>query len=89
MKKVSMLLVVITMVTVGLFAVGLGDGWRVARDPENVGKTNGWAIAVRTDAEPVPVPGVIQQTYPYYSGVAWYQPAQPFSPTHTNLVAEG
>ena len=72
MKDGKFLLAVVALATANLFAVELGDGWRVARDPDNAGKTNGWATAVRADAKPVPVPGVIQQTYPYYSGVAWY-----------------
>lgn len=53
-------------------AVEIGGGWSVACDPANVGKTNGWAKAVRADAKSVPVPGVIQQAWPYFSGVAWY-----------------
>ena len=55
-----------------LTAGEIGDGWTLACDPGNVGKTNGWAAAVRQDARPVPVPGVIQQVFPYFSGVAWY-----------------
>ena len=56
--------------TVG--AVELAGGWMLAMDPANAGKTNGWAAAVRPDAKPAPVPGVIQQVYPHSCGVAWY-----------------
>ena len=56
--------------TVG--AVELDGGWTLAMDPANAGKTNGWAAAVRPDAKPAPVPGVIQQVYPHSCGVAWY-----------------
>ena len=53
-------------------AVELDGGWTLAMDPANAGKTNGWAAAVRADAKPAPVPGVIQQVYPHSCGVAWY-----------------
>ena len=53
-------------------AVELDGGWTLAMDPDNAGKTNGWAAAVRLDAKPAPVPGVIQQVYPHSCGVAWY-----------------
>jgi len=53
-------------------AVELDGGWTLALDPGNVGKTNSWAAAARPDAKPAPVPGVIQQVYPRYCGVAWY-----------------
>ena len=53
-------------------AVELVGGWTLAMDPANAGKTNGWAAAVRADAKPAPVPGVIQQVYPHSCGVAWY-----------------
>ena len=63
----------------GLWALALtaaageiNDNWKLALDPSNIGKTNGWAEAVRADACPVPVPGVIQQVYPHACGVAWY-----------------
>ena len=52
-------------------AVELVGGWMIAMDPANAGKTNGWSAAVRADAKPAPVPGVIQQVYPHYCGVAW------------------
>lgn len=53
-------------------AFEINDGWRLAMDPANIGKTNGWASTVRPDARPVPVPGVIQQVFPHECGVAWY-----------------
>ena len=53
-------------------AVELTGGWTLAADPENAGKREGWAAAVRADAKPAPVPGVIQQVFPRHAGVAWY-----------------
>lgn len=68
-----------TIVTVvgGLLAANglageLKSGWLLAVDPQNIGKTNGWASALHAEARTVPVPGVIQQVHPTYSGVAWY-----------------
>ena len=53
---------------------GSMDGtWKIATDPNNVGKVKGWFRA-----GPIPgaldcnVPGVIQQTFPGYHGVVWY-----------------
>ena len=65
----------VPLVSVFVFAahaLEINDGWRLAMDPANVGKTNGWASAVRPEARPVPVPGVIQQVFPHLCGVAWY-----------------
>ena len=70
MKNLFTILVAGGMLAGG--AVELDGGWTLAMDPANVGKTNGWAAAVRADAKPVPVPGVIQQVYPHSCGVAWY-----------------
>lgn len=46
--------------------------WVIARDPDNRGRERGWFKAVPDSAEPTPVPGVIQQVFPNYHGVAWY-----------------
>ena len=37
-------------------AVELDGGWTLAMDPANVGKTNGWAAAMRADASRRPCP---------------------------------
>ncbi len=50
----------------------LNHGWLLAIDPENKGKENGMAKAICPDAKPAPVPGIIQQVYTSYHGVAWY-----------------
>ncbi len=50
------------------------DGpWLLARDPDNIGRQQRWyAAAILPDARPAPVPGIIQQAFPGYHGVAWY-----------------
>jgi len=50
----------------------LCDNWRLIPDPENRGREERWFTTVRPDAQPVPVPGIIQQVFPGYHGVAWY-----------------
>ena len=46
--------------------------WRCARDPDNRGRTERWFESVREEAEEAPVPGIIQEVFPDYHGVAWY-----------------
>jgi hypothetical protein len=50
----------------------LSDGWRLAPDPTNEGRRLRWYRALRPEAQPAPVPGIIQQVFPDYHGVAWY-----------------
>lgn len=53
--------------------------WLLARDPENAGRAQHWyASPDLPAAEPATVPGIIQQTFPGYHGVAWY--ARTFAP---------
>ena len=49
-----------------------GPGWVLATDPKNVGRTEQWFAAPRTNALPTHVPWVIQDAFPGYHGVAWY-----------------
>ncbi|MEN6424278.1 MAG: sugar-binding domain-containing protein [Phycisphaerales bacterium] len=46
--------------------------WRLAADPENKGRADRWFEGVRPEAQDAPVPGIIQQAFPGYHGVAWY-----------------
>ena len=46
--------------------------WRIATDPENIGRERRWFEAVPDDAQDAPVPGSIQQVFPEVHGVAWY-----------------
>ena len=49
-----------------------GKLWRVAIDPGNVGRGEKWFEASRPGSRPATVPGVIQDQFPEYHGVAWY-----------------
>ncbi|MBA3944863.1 MAG: hypothetical protein H0X37_09920 [Herpetosiphonaceae bacterium] len=49
------------------------DGpWKLAIDPLNHGRKEHWFTAVQAAALDARVPGVIQQLFPDYHGVAWY-----------------
>ncbi|HEX4212462.1 MAG TPA: glycoside hydrolase family 2 TIM barrel-domain containing protein [Candidatus Dormibacteraeota bacterium] len=50
----------------------LRTGWRIAIDPDDRGRREGWFTAVRPEAQPAWVPGVIQEAFPHYHGLAWY-----------------
>jgi len=46
--------------------------WLLAPDPQDRGREERWAESVPADAQPAPVPGIIQQVVPDYCGAAWY-----------------
>ena len=46
--------------------------WQIAPDPQNVGRTDAWFLAVRPEALDIPVPGEIHLVYPDQFGVFWY-----------------
>jgi hypothetical protein len=49
------------------------DGeWSIAVDPYNIGRTEKWFTAELRGATIVRVPGVIQEIFPAYHGIAWY-----------------
>jgi len=49
------------------------DGeWRIATDPKNVGREQGWERGPVAEAQPIRVPSIIQEVFPAYHGVAWY-----------------
>lgn len=50
----------------------LNAEWRIARDPQNCGREGKWFAAIPGSAPAAPVPGIIQQVFPNYHGVAWY-----------------
>lgn len=58
----------------------LNGTWSLALDPANLGRSDGWFTAVRDDAQPAPVPGIIQQVFPDRFGVAWYWTTFPVRP---------
>jgi hypothetical protein len=49
-----------------------GNSWRVAADPNNTGRDQGWSKGPTSEAKPVRVPGILQEALPGYHGVAWY-----------------
>ncbi len=50
----------------------LSAGWQIAGDPDNIGKSDGWASAVQPDAVLAHVPSIIQEFLPGCHGVVWY-----------------
>ncbi|MFC5406221.1 glycoside hydrolase family 2 protein [Cohnella soli] len=50
----------------------LNGTWQLLVDRENKGIEERWFEDIRSEARPSPVPGVIQQVFPGYHGVAWY-----------------
>ena len=46
--------------------------WKLASDPENTGRELGWFKDIVAEAQDALVPGIIQQVFPGYHGVAWY-----------------
>ena len=49
-----------------------GPDWHLALDENNLGRDEHWFEAVRPEARPAPVPGIVQQVFPQHQGVAWY-----------------
>jgi hypothetical protein len=50
----------------------LSGTWKLAVDPANMGVKDRWFEGIRPEGKEAPVPGVIQQVFPGYHGVAWY-----------------
>jgi len=50
----------------------LSGVWKLAVDPDNCGRDEYWFERIQPGAQDAPVPGIIQQVYPAYHGVAWY-----------------
>jgi hypothetical protein len=50
----------------------LAGTWKLIIDPENKGIEASWFKSIHPNAQMAPVPGVIQQVFPGYHGVAWY-----------------
>lgn len=50
------------------------DGiWKIVRDPDNSGKSNKWYTGIPSEeAKDIRIPGMIQEAFPFYDGVAWY-----------------
>ena len=50
----------------------LDDGWLIATDAENVGREKKWFQRPVPGAKAIRVPGILQEAFPGYHGVAWY-----------------
>jgi hypothetical protein len=50
----------------------LNGTWKLTLDLNNEGRDAKWFTAVRPDARPAPVPGIVQQVFPKHQGVSWY-----------------
>lgn len=46
--------------------------WTAIIDPDNLGIKQQWFKSIHTDGQDAPVPGLIQQVFPDYHGIAWY-----------------
>ncbi len=46
--------------------------WLIATDPHNVGRDAKWWEKPTAEAKAVRVPGILQEAFPAYHGVAWY-----------------
>jgi len=52
--------------------VSLDGEWRLATDPENVGRSKQWFAGPVSEARVTTVPEAIQVVFPGYHGVVWY-----------------
>ena len=64
----------------------LTGAWKLAMDPENLGRKENWFDRIQPEAKDAPVPGVIQQVFPGSHGVAWYWHV--FKPTTGHAAGE-
>jgi hypothetical protein len=65
-------------------ALSLDGEWMIVRDPRDIGKKQQWFTRPAVDASPIRVPGIFQEVFPGYHGVAWYwreftAPPHPFA----------
>ena len=71
----------------------LAGAWLLAPDPDNRGREARWHEAIEGGARKAPVPGIIQEVFPDYHGVAWYwhrfRPARMASPNERVLLRFG
>jgi beta-galactosidase/beta-glucuronidase len=70
--------------------IPLDGNWSIATDPQNLGREQQWWSGPLADAKTTRVPGIIQEAFPGYHGVAWYwrefaAPANPHPEGRTRL----
>jgi hypothetical protein len=63
------------------FTLPLEQNWRIRTDPENRGRAARWFDARLAGSVETTVPAIIQQHFPAYHGVAWYD-CEFQGPTH-------
>lgn len=52
--------------------LSLDGTWRLATDPENLGRDREWAKKIPSEAVEAKVPWIIQGSFPGYHGLVWY-----------------
>ncbi|MBI2503631.1 MAG: hypothetical protein HYW07_10420 [Candidatus Latescibacteria bacterium] len=52
--------------------ISLDGTWQLATDPDNTRRQQQWQARITPGAVPTQVPGIIQDPFPAYHGVAWY-----------------
>ena len=57
----------------GTPVMSLDGQWLVATDPQNAGRAHQWYASALRGGTPTRVPGIIQEAFPAYHGVAWYE----------------
>ena len=57
----------------GTLSVNLDGEWSITTDPENTGRASQWFRRDLPMATRIRVPGIIQEAFPAYHGVAWYE----------------
>ncbi len=60
------------MDAMGVCVQVLDTGWTLWPDGDNVGRQEDWPRQPQAGALPAPVPGLIQEVFANYRGVAWY-----------------
>lgn len=54
-------------------SLSLDGVWQIRLDAENAGREAHWEASPLAETKPISVPGVIQQVWPEYHGVVWYE----------------
>ncbi len=49
-----------------------GARWLAATDPKNAGRAEKWWEKPAAEAQPIRVPGILQEVFPAYHGLVWY-----------------
>ena len=73
-------ILLLSALSVALFALraaaetlSLDGVWKICNDPANVGKDREWFARPLAETHEIRTPGVLQQVFPEYHGVVWYE----------------